>query len=208
MHQYHDRYRRFQLFPGDLARAQCACVPVENMCAVNGKMADRYRSSLWNFFKICIEDESKATCDVCKQKYSRGGKKIKGYTTSNLKKHLEQCHPDEFKKMEEQEKEREAGAITAGTGQSSKQVSLDFIVEKQKQLAFDHPRARRITSLIAEMIVVDNQPLNIVNDVGFVRLLNYLEPRYNIPSRKYISDTLIPEMYENVKKKLDSILKL
>ena len=62
-------------FPSDLARAQCACVPVEHMCAVNGKMADRYRSSLWNFFKICIEDESKATCDVCKQKKSRGGKK-------------------------------------------------------------------------------------------------------------------------------------
>ena len=72
------------------------------MCAVNGKRADRRRSSVWNFLKIhvCIEDESKATCDVCKQKYmySRGGKKIKGYTTSNMKKHLEQCHPDKFKK--------------------------------------------------------------------------------------------------------------
>ena len=64
------------------------------------------------------------------------------------------------------------------------QVSLDFTVEEQKLLPFDSPRARRITILITEMIAV----ASIVNDLGFVCLLNHLETCFNFPSRKYFLD--------------------
>lgn len=46
------------------------------------------------------------------------------------------------------------------------------------------------------------RPLDSVNNDGFVHLLETLEPRYDLASRSYITDTLIPNMYEEVRKKL------
>ena len=141
-------------------------------------------------------------CDTCGDNISRGGKCSKTFTTSNLKKHMKLRHSPQFKEMEEQEKSREAEAMEScqeNRSRGSQQVSLEFIVEKKKQFAFDHPKASDINKLVAEMIAVDDQPFSIVSDVGFTRLLNYLEPRYKLPSRKYFSETLIPDMYERVK---------
>ena len=83
--------------------------------------------------------------------------------------------------MEKKEKQREAEARIqqghASEGSSnSKQVSLEVILERQQKMAFDHPRARHITKLVGDMIAVDNQPFSVVSDVGFTRLMNYIEP--------------------------------
>ena len=59
------------------------------------------------FFEICAADETKAVCNTCGEKISRGGK---NFTTSNLKKHLKLRHTAEFTKMEKKEKQREADA--------------------------------------------------------------------------------------------------
>ena len=48
------------------------------------------------------------------------------------------------------------------------------------------------------MIALDNEPFTIVDHIGFVRLMNLLEPCYQLPSDKYFSETLIPEMYHKV----------
>ena len=48
------------------------------------------------------------------------------------------------------------------------------------------------------MIALDNKPFTVVGHTGFSQLLKLLEPRYNLPSDKYFSETLIPEMYQKV----------
>ena len=46
---------------------------------------------------------------------------------------------------------------------------------------------------IAEMVALDKQPFSIVKDSGFKALLMaLLEPRYGLPSRRYIAETVIP----------------
>ena len=45
------------------------------------------------------------------------------------------------------------------------------------------------------MIAVDLQPFSIVEDTGFVRLMKHTYLRYIVPSRKYFSEKIIPEMY-------------
>jgi hypothetical protein len=40
-----------------------------------------------------------------------------------------------------------------------------------------------VSDRIARMIVIDLQPFSIVEDRGFHELLEYLEPRYSMPSR-------------------------
>ena len=56
------------------------------------------------------------------------------------------------------------------------------------------PQAQHITKLIGEMIVLDNQPFLISEDLGFMRLIKHVAPRYHIPSRHHFSDTVIPNL--------------
>ena len=50
-------------------------------------------------------------------------------------------------------------------------------------------KALAITQKVSEFIVLDAQPTSVVEDEGFCRLLEDLEPRYSLPSRKYFSGT-------------------
>ncbi|XP_063239945.1 zinc finger BED domain-containing protein 4-like [Bacillus rossius redtenbacheri] len=81
-----------------------------------------------------------------------------------------------------------------------------FLSEKSKFKPGDKC-AEKFNCLIAQMICLDQQPFSIVENVGFRQLVQALEPRYTIPTRKTFSNKLIPEMYsnlkENVKKELE-----
>ena len=113
--------------------------------------------------------------------------------------------------MEKKEKQREPEARiqqghTSEGSSNSKQVSLEVILERQQKMAFDHPRARHITKLVGEMIAVNNQPFSVVSDVGFTRLMNYIEPRYCIPSRTYFSEKMIPQLFERLQTVVHELL--
>ena len=56
------------------------------------------------------------------------------------------------------------------------------------------------------MIAVDNQPISIVEDLGFTRLMNKLKPNYEIPSRKYVTNNVLPSMHTQLMKKVKQIL--
>ena len=48
------------------------------------------------------------------------------------------------------------------------------------------------------MIALDCQPFSVVQDVGFVRLLSTLQPRYFVPSWRYITETILPWIKDGV----------
>lgn len=41
----------------------------------------------------------------------------------------------------------------------------------------------------------DNQPFSIVQDAGFTKLGEYLEPHFAMSSHKYFTDVYLPELY-------------
>jgi hypothetical protein len=45
------------------------------------------------------------------------------------------------------------------------------------------------------MIATDMQPFSIVNDLGFRRLIQKLNPRYKLPSKRHLKEKLLPEIY-------------
>lgn len=94
---------------------------------------------------------------------------------------------------------------TLKVGLSRTQPTLSQVFEKTKQFNSTHSRAIKITSLIAEMICTDNQPISIVENPGFRRLLQFLEPRYTIPGRKHFSSTVIPSIYDKVINKIKNV---
>ena len=57
------------------------------------------------------------------------------------------------------------------------------------------------------MIALDCQSFSIVDNVGFVRVLHAAEPRYVLPSQRYITKTTIPRIYCHLFSKIkESIL--
>uniref|UniRef100_A0A8C6VG22 Zinc finger BED-type containing 4 n=1 Tax=Naja naja TaxID=35670 RepID=A0A8C6VG22_NAJNA len=69
------------------------------------------------------------------------------------------------------------------------------------------PDASEPVFLVAEMIALDLQPYSFVDNIGFNRLLEYLQPQYSLPSPSYFSHTAIPDMYDSVKEIIVSHLK-
>jgi len=55
--------------------------------------------------------------------------------------------------------------------------------------------------------VKDMMPLSTVNNVGFQKMLNTFEPRYVLPDRKAITHHYMPEMYSQVKTKVNEGMK-
>ena len=74
---------------------------------------------------------------------------------------------------------------------TSKQLSLEEVQEKVRIWDINDTRAQRVHRLVIEMIALDNQPFSVVEDPGFIRLVSVLEPRYVIPSRKYLVDKVL-----------------
>nr|XP_004207508.1 zinc finger BED domain-containing protein 4-like [Hydra vulgaris] len=51
-------------------------------------------------------------------------------------------------------------------------------------------------------MALDNQPFTLVEDIGFNNLMNHLEPRYCMSSRKFYSKTIIPQLYMELNNKI------
>ena len=164
------------------------------------KMATK-RSGVWRYFSVSVTDESKAVCNECSEKVARGGSSAKSYTTTNLKRHLPQ-YTELLKSEKTKSADNHDSLYRSPSPCHSSQSTIDRCFQLSKPYDKSHPEARKITLLIGEMMALDFQPFSIVEDTGFRALINHLDPRYHIPSRKYFSTTLIPEMYDQTKEKV------
>jgi len=64
------------------------------------------------------------------------------------------------------------------------------------------PRAIVLHRKLGELIVLDYQPVSLVEDVGFIRFVVALEPRYKLPNRKYITETVLQKINRGIKEEL------
>lgn len=62
-------------------------------------------------------------------------------------------------------------------------------------------RWQDITNAIANFIAKEMMAIQVVESEGF-RQLNILDPRYEVPSRKYFGQTALPNLYESTRKTL------
>ena len=105
----------------------------------------------------------------------RGGKESTPFNTSSLIKHLKTNHSAKYTEFN-------------ASGSRPKQPTLTDVLEKREKMSKDNSRAINTTEALTHFIALDDQPLSVVDNVGFRRLLELLEPRYEIPSRLYITD--------------------
>ena len=57
------------------------------------------------------------------------------------------------------------------------------------------------------MIALDVQSLSIESDVGFIKLLSILEPRYKLPSLYYFMENIIPQMKQSIDLQIAELIK-
>lgn len=75
--------------------------------------------------------------------------------------------------------------------------------KKSKKLPYKRNSKRKtaLDRLLVEMIVKDYQPISVVDDDGFVKLVNGLDERYTIPCRGTITKR-ISKFYDEGKEAL------
>ena len=114
------------------------------------------------------------------------------YNTTNLIKHLQRHHLKEHQEL----------LAVRQKDETSRQGLLLESFGKQSKLPADNVKAKAITGKLLNFIVLDDQPLSVVENEGFCSLMEHLQPRYSLPSRRYLSETVLPELYQRVSTKL------
>nr|XP_039270026.1 zinc finger BED domain-containing protein 4-like [Styela clava] len=118
-------------------------------------------------------------------------------------KHLSTCHQI-FEKSGGSKRFNVESTATAEC--SSRQPTIVEALSKRKLYDNSHPVSRCLTSKIGEMIALDFMPYSMVENVGFLRLMEELNARYTIPSRKYFSNTVVPGIYDKVTYNIEELL--
>lgn len=162
--------------------------------------SNRKKSELWQFFTP--ENNDVASCDFCKKKNSFKT------SVSNLKKHLIRVHPTvqisgsslnnpTTTSIILPSTSKNATVVTTPNEPTPKTVSKtinpisNFLTPKMTQT-----QKKKINEAFLQLFYKDIQPFSIVEDQGFRNFVSLLNPSFVIPSRKYISKTLIPAAYE------------
>lgn len=86
------------------------------------------------------------------------------------------------------------------------QQSLQETILKCEKLPQGSNKAKVITEKVIEFILLDDQPLFVVENVGFQRLVKQLEPCYQLPNHHFISDTAVPLKFKELRKFISKCL--
>ena len=149
------------------------------------------RSTVWEFFQ---RGEKKATCKICQKVFAYYG------GTSNLKEHLQHVHPDT-----QQCAEDPVASPLAATKAGTRPIGSFGVLHSRRSCS--HAKATQITELLADWVTDSMRPLNIVNDVRFKNLLQFLEQGYEVPSRTHLR-AVIKKRYVETRKELTGLLQL
>ncbi|XP_029786481.1 zinc finger BED domain-containing protein 1 [Suricata suricatta] len=162
----------------------------------------RAKSKVWKYFGFdtnaegCILQWKKIYCRICRAQIAYSG------NTSNLSYHLEKNHPDEFcefvKSNTEQMREAFATAFSKLKPEGSQLAPPDALAAKAGH-GHESKRQQELTAAVLGLICEGLYPVSIVDEPTFKVLLKTADPRFELPSRKFVCGKAIPEKYGAVR---------
>lgn len=107
-----------------------------------------------------------------------------GVFASNMLTHMRRYHPD-----------------VSVTGVRKKMLTVQQLIPGafNQTLSNKTDRAKKITEAIRIYISPSMRPYLVVEEPGFKYLLKVLEPRYCVPSRAHISQSVLPAIYKRTR---------
>lgn len=163
-------------------------------------MVRRKVSNVWSFF-IRNNEKSTAKCNTCKREYKTSG------NTSNLMDHINRFHPElKSTTSKSGDEDSPTGSITSHVRSSSGHQTIKTLFQKQTSYDNNSYRKKELDKALIFMISKDYQPFSIVEDVGFKHFVKLLDPKYDLPSRKLLSNDFLKYHYQEVRDKLFTLL--
>lgn len=151
------------------------------------------KSQVWKYFGFwsvgskIIEPREKVVCKLCKMQLAYHS------TTSNLRSHLENVHPNEH------------GALYCGET-PAKQSRLDSYFTSPTTSSLSAKRQEAITEKLISFVAKDMRPISVVDGAGFKEFCQAMEPRYHIPSRGTVTNRIV-EVYNSTSDKIKESIK-
>ncbi|XP_068141509.1 E3 SUMO-protein ligase ZBED1-like [Drosophila tropicalis] len=140
-------------------------------------------SSVWcHFDKLPSQQQAKRR--HCSKELRTSG------NTSNLMEHLKRAHP-----LVHEEKKENVSPI-----------GLDKYFEKTNVYSSTSEKKKRIDEAIAQMVATDMQPFSVVENAGFINLMQVVDPKYAMPCRKTLRDAHVQNMYDGMVSQLKGML--
>lgn len=177
-------------------------------------MASKQKSEVWLHFSP-IDAAKKVKCTYCGQQLSVANK-----STCGLIRHLKAKHPLQKIERQRQASPEPAAIVDADVDDNENQLQelpQEHPPEQQNRQQRQHqsstssrelstitqyfhkplpPRKQReIDRQVITMITKEYHPFRIVEEKEFKKLLHMLNPNYKLPTRKTVSHSLIPTMY-------------
>lgn len=149
------------------------------------------KSHVWKHFGFwsvdgkIVEPRDKVVCKLCKIELAYHS------TTSNMRSHLENVHPNEH-------------GIMCGT--PAKQPRLDNYFAPTATSSLSATRHEAITQKLISFICKDMRPISVVDGAGFREFCQAMEPRYRIPSRGTVTNRIV-EVYNSTSDKIKESIK-
>lgn len=153
-------------------------------------------SVVWNGYGFAATEVEQETprCNICLKPIA-----VKGTSTTNLFQHLKQRHPAEYEKCQSLQDEQ-----NRSDQQTLAKKQLTVAESFAQGTAYDRKGAwwRTVTEAVALHIAKDMVPIYTMEKTGFINLIKTLDPRYELPSRKYFSEVALPQLYNNTREKV------
>ena len=164
----------------------------------------RVVSPVWDYFGLRADNEGKVIDEgvaVCRRCSSNV--RASGGNTSNLLSHLRTHHPSQYTQVLQsqkcKEKEKPSNAYSSS---ATNQSSIPELFTRAQKYEKSTKRWREITDSVTYCISKDMLPIYTTEKEGFRRLVETLDPRYEMPSAKYFSNTAIPALFEKTREKV------
>ena len=94
---------------------------------------------------------------------------------------------DEERKSESEKREQ---VKKTKSGKEKAMAEVQQNLERHQPYQRSSPKCQKIDSALAEMVALDVQPVSIVENLGFLKFLRALDPRYQPPSKKTLSHSI------------------
>ena len=137
-------------------------------------------------------------CKICLKKVP-----AKGGNTSNLYAHLQKYHAAIAAKMGPAAR---GGSSSSAAGRSASQISIQEAMAKATKYDRDSRRWKECTDSLTRFIAKEMVSFNTVEKESFKNYSRTLDPRYEPPGRKYISETAIPALYNEVRNYVQKVI--
>lgn len=85
---------------------------------------------------------------------------------------------------------------------TQKQTTLDMMTPNKRKWTPDEAPWKANARRLVEFVARDMQPLRIVEKAGFRQFVEGLQPRFELPGRKWLTDTGLPKLCNDVKERI------